>query len=118
MSLEITLSFISLAGLAGMSFILFKKIPALLEMQEAGLQKGKIISGIKENVKKGIRKIPGAKKIDYELYLQKVLSKIRVLTMKAEGKTGNWLERLRQKRNGHNHDNTYWEELKKVKDGK
>ena len=40
--------------------------------------------------------------------------------MKTENKTSGWLERLRQKQNKNNgsHNDKYWEELKKAKDGK
>ena len=118
MPLEIIFFSILLVSLAGIAFILFNKIPILLKMPESNFKRDKMISSIKENVKRGIRKIPGAKKFDYELYLQKALSKVRVLTLKTESKTGNWLEKLRKRRNGHNHNDDYWEELKKAKDGK
>lgn len=114
MFLEIIFTSLLLIGLSGIGFILFRKIPVLAKLPEANLPKGSIVSAIK----KGIKKIPGAQKFDYELYLQKMLSKVRVLTLKTESKTGSWLERLRQRRNGHNHDDGYWEELKKAKDGK
>ena len=118
MTLELAFAIILLTSLSGMGFILFRKIPVMLALPEKNFPKEQIVSGIKKEIKRGIRKIPGAKKFDYELYLQKALSKVRVLTLKTESKTGSWLEKLRQKRNGHNHDNTYWEELKKAKDGK
>ena len=118
MTLELAFAILLLTSLSGMGFILIRKIPALVELPELNFQKRQIISGIKKQIKKGLRIIPGAKKFDYELYLQKALSKIRVLTLKTESKTGSWLEKLRQKMNGHNHDNAYWEELKKAKDGK
>lgn len=114
MFLEIIFTSLLLVSLSGIGFILLRKIPLLVELPETDLPKGSIVSVIK----KGLKKIPGTKKFDYELYLQKTLSKIRVLTLKTESKTGSWLERLRKKRNGHNHDDGYWEELKKAKDGK
>ena len=93
----------------------------MIALPEADCPTGEsIVLKIKQEIKRDIKKIPGAEKFDYELYLQKMLSKVRVLTIKTENKTGNWLERLRQRRNGHNgHDNSaYWEELKKAKKGK
>ena len=112
--LEITLLSISFAGLIGTGTILIRKVPVLVKLSEKGFPGKSLVS----RVKKISLKIPGAERFDYELYLQKMLSKVRVLTLKTESKTGSWLERLRQKRNGHNHDNSYWEELKKAKEGK
>lgn len=116
--LEIILASFSIFGLFGVGLILFKKVQIIAGMPEAELSKISLVSTFKDEVRKGLRKIPGAEKFDYELYLQKMLSKVRVITLKAEGKTENWLERLRKRRNGHNHDSSYWEELKKAKDGK
>lgn len=107
----ISLLFISLAGTG---FILLRKIPALTKLPESSIPEESITS----KIKKGVKKIPGAKKFDYELYLQKMLSKIQILTLRTEQKTGSWLASLRQRRNGHNHNDEYWEELKKAKDGK
>lgn len=112
--LGIILASISFFSLFGILLILFRKMPLLVKLPEGN----SIWELLTPEIKKGLAKIPGAKNIDYELYLQKMLSKARVLTMKVEGKTGNWLERLRQRRNGHNHDSEYWEELKNAKDGK
>lgn len=113
--LEIFLLSLLVFSLIGIALILFRKIPVLVKLPEARL----VGESLFHKIKKGVARLPGAQKFDYELYLQKMLSKVRVLTLKTETKTGNWLERLRQKRNGHNgHNNEYWEELKKAKDGK
>ncbi|MBI2449925.1 MAG: hypothetical protein HYV47_00140 [Candidatus Nealsonbacteria bacterium] len=114
--LEIILALLSFFSLLGIGFILFKKIPSLLELPGDDFPKWPIISILK----KGVKSIPGSQKFDYELYLEKILSRVRVLTLKTESKTGNWLTWLRQRRNGHNgHSNgEYWDKLKKVKDGK
>ena len=117
--LEITFISLLFVSLFGIVFILFRKIPSLIALPEADCPTGEsIVLKIKQEIKKDIKKIPGAEKFDYELYLQKMLSKVRVLTIKTENKTGNWLEGLRKRRNGQNHNDEYWQELKKSKDGK
>lgn len=120
MILEITFSSILLISLFGISIILLRKIAILAKLPEvkSSQKPGVLKEAVISTIKNGVKKIPGAQKLDYELYLQKVLSKVRVLTLKTESKTGSWLERLRKRRNGHNHDDGYWEELKKAKDGK
>ena len=117
--LEITFISLLFVSLFGIVFILFRKIPSLIALPEADCPtRESILLKIKQEIKKDIKKIPGAEKFDYELYLQKMLSKVRVLTIKTENKTGSWLEGLRKRRNGQNHNDEYWQELKKAKDGK
>jgi len=104
-----------LLSLAGMAVILWRKMPVLSKLPEPS---GDFRRFFAEKIKEGTKKMPVVKNFSYELYLQKMLSKIRVLTMKTENKTGSWLERLRQKKNQKdrtNNDN-YWDNLKKAKD--
>lgn len=99
-----------------MSVILWRKMPTLNKLPEPaeGLQQ---FLGLK--IKEGVKKFPGIKDFSYELYLQKILSKIHILTLKTDHKTSGWLERLRQKNNkNHSNNDQYWDELKKAKDGK
>ena len=106
-------------SLAGMAVILWRKIPALRRLPERNLDFnfGSILT---DGVRGGIKKIPGIKNFSYELYLQKLLSRIRILTLRTESKTGSWLEKLRQKNCQKNHTNNdnYWDTLKKAKDDK
>ena len=115
--IELIFIIILVLSLIGLGEILFRRIPDLVKLPELASDSQKtLVSKIKERAKN----IPGLKDFSYELYLQKILSKFRVLSMKTENKTGGWLERLRQKKNhknGNNHDK-YWQELKKAKDGK
>ena len=115
--IELIFLIILLLSLAAIGFILYRKMPLLVGLPEtSGDFQKVVVSKIKEKTKG----LPGLKDFSYELYLQKLLSKFRVLSLKTEHKTGSWLEHLRQKNvqnNGSNKDN-YWEELKKAKDGK
>lgn len=106
-------------SLGGLLFILWKKMPALTKLPEPEIDFQKFFA---KELKQSLGKIPVIKKFSYEIYLQKLLSKVRVLTLKTESKTGNWLETLRRKANQNNHvdekRNDYWNELKKAKNGK
>lgn len=108
---------IFILSLAGMAVILLRKMPAIRKVPERDFAFG---NSLANGVKRGLKKMPVIKGFSYELYLQKVLSRIRVLTMKTENKTGHWLERLRQKNNKKHHisNDSYWDALKKAKDGK
>ena len=103
---------------AGIAVILYRKMPVLVKLPETSVS---VINwSFVLRIKNGLKNIPGLKGFSYELYLQKILSKFRVLTLKTENKTGSWLEHLRQRSNEKNHseNDSYWEELKKAKDGK
>ena len=112
--LELILLTVLLASLAGLLIIVVKKIPALSNLPATSNPRDPLILRMRSQIKN----LPGADTFDYEVYLQKVLSKVRVLTLKTEHKTGSWLEKLRQKSNQKkNEKDNYWEELKKAKDG-
>ena len=98
-------------SLVGLGIILFRKMPDLVKIKEPvfrNKEKAKIFTFFSD--------------FSYELYLQKILSRIRVLTLKTDSKTSGWLEKLRQLRQKRNQEignnDKYWEELKKAKDGK
>lgn len=115
--IELIFIIILVLSLMGVGVILYRRMPDLVKAQEPSGDFQKVVIS---RIKIGAKKLPGVKDLSYEMYLQKILSRIRVLTLKTEHKTGSWLERLRQKnnqKNGSNNDD-YWEELKKAKDGK
>ena len=113
--IELILTIILVCSLIGTVVILYRKMPALVKLPETPINlRGPFVL----KIKKGVGNLPGAKRFDYELYLQKILSKIQILTLKTENKTSTWLEKLRQKNNQKNHHDQYWEELKKAKKGK
>lgn len=113
MSYEITAIIILVGSLFGIGVILLRKIPVLVELPEtpAGFNLKESLLKLKNKIKflKHL-KIPA-----YEIFLQKILSKVRVLTLKTESKTSNWLEKLRQKsiKKRNNFSDNYWQGLKK-----
>lgn len=113
MSYELTLIAILFSSLAGLFFIVFRKIPVLAGLPRTVEKPSRkpLLSLFKERIKS----IPALKSFSFELFLQKIISKIRILFLKADNKTSNWLQRLRerhQKRKTEKSDN-YWEEIKK-----
>jgi hypothetical protein len=103
-------------SLTGIGAILIRKIPLLKEVsfQQVEIIDGKsIFSKIKDRI------------LDFkifsspEIFLQKILSKIRIFTLKFERKLEDQLKNLRQKakeKNNLENDN-YWDEVKKKKEG-
>lgn len=110
---ELILIVILFSSAASAGFILFRKIPVLADLPKTAASP---TTDIAVAVKKAASKVPFLNKFNYEFYLQKILSKVRILTLKTESKTGSWLERLRHKisqRNNGNHNDNYWDDLKK-----
>lgn len=99
-----------LFSLSGISIIIFRKIPRLLTLpQDLPFQFNL------NNLFLRLKILNPLKDFSFELFLQKVLSKIRILTLRTENKTANWLQRLRARsqEKKFNEDDTYWEEIKK-----
>lgn len=101
----------------GIGTIVLRKIPVLTELPETSPK-----FSLKTKFIKAKEKIKGLKylrSISFEVFLQKALSKIRILTLKIESKTAHWLQKLREKAKKKNLGNdNYWQELKKSKDQK
>ncbi|RLC33932.1 MAG: hypothetical protein DRZ76_03690 [Candidatus Nealsonbacteria bacterium] len=115
--ITLILATVCLFSFIGIGVILYRKMPDLVKLPDASPDWR---TEVLPKIKKGIERFPGAKNLDHEMYLQKILSKVRVLTLKAESKTSHWLEKLRQRNNRKkNHQpDAYWDELKKSKEGK
>ena len=103
---------IFLGSIFGIGIMIFKKIPVLAEMPEMaeGQKKESLIFKLKEKCKT----LPVIRDICSGILLQKTLSKIRVLTLKIETKTGSWLQKLRIKSQTEKtkENDSYWSEVK------
>jgi hypothetical protein len=114
MSLEVIVLIILLSSFLGLVFFISKKIPVLanLEITPVLGAQGSFLSGVKGRIKG----LPVLKSFSLDIFLQKIISQIRVLSLKADHKTANWLKMLRQKTQKKKlDDESYWEEIKKSK---
>lgn len=111
MIIEIISTTILIISLAGLLLILLRKIPYLTELPEVAAvsNKEKLLTRFKNKIKN----LPIFKSFSFEIFLQKIISKFRILTLKTERKTSSWLQRLRErtKRKKLLNDN-YWQEMK------
>ncbi|MBM3257706.1 MAG: hypothetical protein FJZ05_00615 [Candidatus Nealsonbacteria bacterium] len=100
---------IFILSLIVLAVIVFRKIPLLLEMPEtipSRLNWKELLVKIKDSLPLG--------NFSFEIFLQKILSRVRVLTLKTDHKTSNWLQKLRergQKKKFDEEDN-YWREIR------
>jgi hypothetical protein len=102
----------------GILVILFRKIPVLvnLPISEQIISQEPLFLRLKNKIKN----FPFLKSWSFENFLQKLLSKIRILTLKTENKTANWLQKLRERsqKKKEIENDKYWEEIKKIKNEK
>ncbi len=112
--IEIIFIIVFLISLIGIGMILFQKIPFLLELPEDK----SVEFNWKELLVKTKRVLP-FKNFSLEKYFQKVLSKIRILTLKIDNKTSSYLQKLREKTKKkqvkEKKNDNYWQEVKKFK---
>jgi len=118
MNFELVAIIILFGSFLGMAAIISRKIPVLAELPEVPARaiRKDTLSKLKEKIKV----LNPFKSFSYEIFLQKLLSKIRILSLKTDNKTFNWLQKLReraQKKKTEKSD-TYWEEIKKMKNEK
>lgn len=109
--LELIAIIILLSSIAGMSLIIWRKIPVLVTLPTKVKEpRESFFSKLKNKVKI----LNPLKSFSSEIFLQKILSKIRVLTLKVDNLTGNWLAKLRErvKKKKEIESDNYWEKLK------
>lgn len=93
----------------GMGIVIFRKIPILVTLPELPRRESFI-----SQLKKRIKNFFTSRNFSYELFLQKIIHQIRILTLKADNKTFNWLKKLRERyrRKRAKESDTYWEEIR------
>ena len=99
-------------GLIGMGVIIVRKIPVLTELSPQEIEPISL-----RKLRKKIKDRETFKSFSKGILLQKILSKIRVLTLKTDNKTSTWLMKLRQKSAEKKSDfsDDYWEKIRKGK---
>ncbi len=111
MKSEIISGIILFISLVGLGVIVFRKIPILAELPETSPSHFSW-----RNFLLKMKNLTPFKEFSTELFLQKILSKIRILTLKTDNKTSNWLQRLRERarKKKFGEGDKYWEEVKKT----
>jgi len=116
--MEILALLILLLSFLGMLVIFIRKIPVLVTLSpEVKTSKPNLFVKLKD---KAFEKRP-FKSFSFEIFLQKSLSKIRILVLKIDHRIANCLQRMRaesrRKKEKEQGNDNYWDELKK-KSGK
>lgn len=115
MSYKITALIILVGSSIGLGGIILRKIPILSTLPKPSVSRKKK-KGLILKSKSAIKKVNPFKDFVYELYLQKALRKIRILSLKTENKTFTWLQKLKEnvQRKKIRENENYWQEIKKA----
>lgn len=106
MTPEIIASLIFIFSFLGISWIVFPKLPSLDTLPE---KKESEISKIKRK----LREINPLKNFQREIFLEKIISRVRIFALKVDNLTFRWLRELRAKQK--EKFDSYWDEIKKAK---
>ncbi|OHA65080.1 MAG: hypothetical protein A2940_00305 [Candidatus Wildermuthbacteria bacterium RIFCSPLOWO2_01_FULL_48_29] len=99
---------IALGSLGGIVFILYRKIPALLVLNQEEMR-------MRDFVRQGIKKIPVLQKIKPEEILRGTFMKVRTIASQTKIQKTEWLEKLREKTDQRKEgfSESYWDQLRK-----
>ncbi len=113
---ELIATIILIISFVGILVILFWKIPALINLPIQ--KKESFHESLFLRLSNIIKNSSLLKSLSLDNFLHKLLSKIRVLTLKTDNKTTNWLQRLRQRsqKKQEIRNDKYWEEIKNSTD--
>ena len=110
---ELIAQIILVGSLLGMMMIFLRKIPTLVNLP---LNSGTSSNGLDLGIKKGFTKINPLNSFSFENFLQKILLRSKILTVKSENKISDWMKRLEKcPKHDDRFKENYWEEVKKVK---
>jgi len=114
MSFNLITLTIFILSLGGLIILVIRKIPILVELPEIAKEPSERKFYLK--IKDRIKNIPGLKSFSRDILLQKILSKIRILSMRTENRSFKWLQILRakSKEDKFGKDDNYWQEIKKT----
>jgi len=110
---ELIAQIILMISLLGMVVILFRKIPILINLSpEAEISQPNFLLRAKNRILIRLKSFP------LNNFLQKILLRFKIVTLKTENKTSVWIEKLRQKakkeeKESQDISDNYWEQLKK-----
>ena len=107
--IELISTIILICSLGGITVLVFWKIPVLIQLScDTEVTQENILSKTKQKVKE----LVPSKSFNSRNFLQKILLRVRILSLKTENKTNNLLQKLSQQDRITSNDN-YWEVLRK-----
>lgn len=114
--IELIASIILVVSLLGISVIVIRKIPLLREMEIGETSPDFSFPAIKQRIQQGLTaKAEKFFQLDFwDVLLQKIISKIKVLALKVETKCNFLLEKTRERSKRAKEHEKYWEKVGKI----
>ena len=114
MNFELINQIVFIFSFTGLGWMIFRKIPALLELPE--VLPSKKTESLTFKLRNKIKELNPFKNFSYEIFLQKVLTKIRILILKIENMTLNWTKGLKEKVQKKKvvESENYWKKIKTI----
>jgi len=114
--LEIIALIILFVSFLGMGVIAFRKIPEIRELEASDTDFfvwfGVVKQKIQDNVFSKLEKLQQAD--FWDIWWQKTLSKVKILSLKSEARCSRLLEKSRQRNQRKKEDTKYWEKISKI----
>lgn len=113
MSSETIALIIFSASSLGLGGMIVRKIPTLSALPETKERKDQ--EGLFSRIRGGIKEIFPLKSFSYEVFLQKILTKVRILSLRTDNKTSTLIQKLKEnaQKKKIKEDGDYWEKIKR-----
>lgn len=112
-SIAIIILFSSFFGMVAIFVRRMSELKSLKVVEEPGISFIKVTKEkIKDTLSSGPRQFLGSN--SWDVFLQKVLSKVKIFSLKIEAKSSQLLERKREKNKKRKEDEKYWEKMSKT----
>jgi hypothetical protein len=109
MNFLLTSLIIFVSSLLGLVIFIWRKLPVLAANQ---LDESVLGDSMPVLMRKRLLKKLGLENFSFEILLQKIISKIRIISLKTDQKTFVWLRKLREKNQKKRlEDANYWERI-------
>ena len=105
-----------IGSMSGISILVLKKIPELRRVEDTSSFsfESPSFKGVGHRFKAWYEKF--LETFSWQAVIQKILSKIRIVALKVERKTGEWLSRSRKKSRKRKEREAYWKKLSHLAD--
>lgn len=111
MSFELIASVTAVLSFLGLTFLILRKVPELKTMPEP--QFGFLRKDLKKKLREKTKEVLKENSNTLEGVLHKVLSKIRILSLKVDKKVSDWIIKLRNRSLERTKDfDNYWKEIR------
>lgn len=114
MSYSLIAFIVFLFSFLGLGSMVVRKVPVLVDLPETEVKKKE--GSAKKPLTDRLKKVNPLENSSSRLFLQKLLKKIRILSLKTDNKMFDWLQKLKEdtQRKKIREDEEYWDEVKKA----